>query len=533
MISCPELQARDHTTCLSCFLSHQIGSCQGALRVATTTRFAPLLLALTLVSAFPLFRPSASAQSLARRIDARLDAPPFRHILWGVALVDENGKLLYGRDADRMFVPASNTKILVTAVASALFDPGFTVQTSVYADGTVADSVLHGNLVLYGRGDPTFGVRCYAVDTTAARACDTDPFTRVRELAVALRARGIRTIAGDIVGDGSYFGGDLVRDGWNAYDLNWWYAAPVSGLGFNDNSIDIKWAPGPVVGAPAALSFTPDFGDVMLENRTGTAPAGGRNDIGDRIYREPGTMHLWAEGTAAFGGRGGTDYFALPDPNRFAAQALRAMLNEAGISVSGTVRSTTDSMVYHVARTGPPLAEVTSRPFREWIFPILNTSQNWFAEMTLKQLGRRFGTAGTWEEGLRVERRFLIDSSHVDSTQFAVTDGSGLAANNLVSPLAFTQILRFIRRHPHYPTFVAGLPHSGERGSLHNRFIGTPLEGKVRAKTGSISRVNTLSGFIELPTGRTLAFSIEANHHNLPTRTILAQIDSVVVQMGK
>ena len=200
-----------------------------------------------LCSVFPAFRPAVSAQSLARRLDARLDAAPFNRILWGVALVDQNGKLLYGRNADRLFIPASNTKIVVTAVASALLPPDFTVKTSVYGAGPVTDSVLHGDLVLYGRGDPTFGVRCYAVDTTAAGACDRDPATRIRELAQSLKARGIRMIAGDIVGDGSYFDPELVRDGWNAYDLNWWYAAPVSGLGFNDNSIDITWKPASVV----------------------------------------------------------------------------------------------------------------------------------------------------------------------------------------------------------------------------------------------------------------------------------------------
>ena len=486
-----------------------------------------------LCAALPGFGPSASAQSLSRRLDAKLDAAPFNRILWGVALVDQNGKLVYGRNADRLFIPASNAKIVVTAVASALLPPDFTVKTSVYGAGPVTDSMLRGDLVLYGRGDPTFGVRCYAVDTTAAGACDRDPATRIRELAQSLRARGIRMIAGDIVGDGSYFDPELVRDGWNAYDLNWWYAAPVSGLGFNDNSIDITWKPASVVGAPATITFKPDFGDVTIENRTSTAPLGGPNDIGDRIYREPGTLRLWAEGTAALGGHGGTDYFALPDPNRYAAEALRAALDEAGIAVTGTTRSTTDSMLYRAARQTEPLAEVTSRPLRDWIFPILNTSQNWFAEMTLKQLGRQFGAAGSWEEGLKVERRFLIDSVGVDSTQIALSDGSGLSASNLVSPLAFTKILRFIRHHPRYETFRAGLPHSGERGSLRTRFVGTPLEGKVRAKTGSIARVTTLSGYIELPTGRVLTFSVQANHHSLPSRTILAQIDSVVVEMAK
>ena len=231
--------------------------------------------------------------------------------------------------------------------------------------------------------------------------------------------------------------------------------------------------------------------------------------------------------------RGRTEYFALPDPDLYAARALRQALAEAGIAVLGTTRSTTDSLEYRAARSAAPLAEVTSRPLKEWIFPILNTSQNWFAEMLLKQLGHQFGAAGSWAEGLRVERRFLIDSVGLDSTMFSLSDGSGLSSSNLVSPEAFARLLRYIHHHPHWSTMAAGLPRSGAAGSLRHRFVGTPLEGRVQAKTGSISRVNTLSGFIELANGKILTFSVEANHHAQPGRAMIAQIDSLVVQMGK
>jgi D-alanyl-D-alanine carboxypeptidase/D-alanyl-D-alanine-endopeptidase (penicillin-binding protein 4) len=152
--------------------------------------------------------------------------------------------------------------------------------------------------------------------------------------------------------------------------------------------------------------------------------------------------------------------------------------------------------------------------------------------MLLKQLGKQFGKAGSWVDGLEVERRFLIDSVRADSTQFSLSDGSGLSSSNLVSPLAFTQLLRYMRRHPRYGTFAAGLPQSGLAGSLRNRFLGTPLAGRVRAKTGTISRVHSLSGYIELG-GRTLTFSVVANHHAQPSRIMLAAIDSLVVEMAK
>jgi len=488
----------------------------------------PALLALAL--ACLLGSAPATAQALQKRMDTRLGAPPLNRNLWGVVLLGPDGKQLYGRNADRMFIPASNTKLVVSAVAAALLPPDWTVRTSLYADGAVEGGVVDGDLILYGRGDPTMSKRCYAVDTTTPGACDTDPFQRLRELAGALRARGVTTVTGDLVGDGSWFDGELVNRDWEIYDLNWWYAAPVSGLGFNDNSIDFTYAPGPELDAPAAISFTPDFGTVPFENRTRTVAAGQPTTID--FFREPGTLHVWAEGDVALDSRGRTEYFAIPDPDLFTAWALRSVLADSGIAVLGSTSSTTDSMSYRAARQRAPLAEVESRPLRDWIFPILNTSQNWYAEMLLKQLGRQFGESGSWPGGLAVERRFLVDSMQVDSTQFALRDGSGESSSNLVSPEAFVTLLTWMRRHPRFAVFAAGLPQSGRRGSLKSRFVDTPLEGKVRAKGGSINRVNTLSGYIELP-GRTLTFSVLANNHTLGGRVMIRQIDSLVVQMGK
>ncbi len=468
-----------------------------------------------------------------RQLDSLLDSEPFHRTLWGVALVNDQGRLLYGRNADRLFVPASNTKLVVSAVASALLPGDFTVPTSVYAAGPLQDGVVFGDLVLYGRGDPTFGRRCYAADTTLPGVCDTDPFARLRELAGRLRDSGIRVVQGDLVGDGSWFDGELIHSGWNAYDLNWWYAAPVSGLGFNDNSVDIIWRPGSAVDAPATLSLDPDLGDISLENRTRTVDIGGESDIGDRMYHEPGTLRLWAEGTVALDHVGATESYAMPDPNLFTARAFRQALAESGISILGTTRSTTDSLRYLAARQATPLAEVRGRPLRDWVFPILNTSQNWYADMLLKQLGRQFGGDGSWNGGLAVERRFLVDSVGIDSTLFALSDGSGLSAANLVSPLAFTRLLQFVRRHPRYATFEAGLPKAGGTGSLRTRFRGTPLEGRVAAKTGSIARVNTLSGYFTVADGRTFTFSVQANHQTAGGRRTIAHIDSIVVAMAR
>ena len=474
---------------------------------------------------------TAGAQSLAVRIDKRLDAPGLDRLLWGVAVTDLDGHLLFGRNADRLFIPASNTKLIVSVAANVLLGPGFSVQTSVYGSGPVANGVLEGDVVLYGRGDPTFSNRCYDADTTKVGVCDHDPADKLRQLAQQLRDRGVRVIAGDVIGDGSYFTPQIIHPGWEVYDLGWWYAAPVSGLGFNDNAVDVREVAGDSAGALPQLIMTPDIGAFTLDNRAEVAPRGSQRTFD--IFRSADGLSYLATGTLPAGSAVRTESAAVADPNRYAALAFRHELAAAGIQVRGETRSTVDSFTYRAARVTPPLADVASRPFKDWLYPILSPSQNWFAEMTLKQLGKRFGTAGSWDAGRQVERRFLIDSVGIDSTEFSVQDGSGLASNNFVTPLAFTKLLAYARKHANFAAIDAGLPQSGKPGTLKDRFAGTPAATAVHAKTGSISGVNTLSGYVERADGRVLVFSVMANHHTLSGARMIAAIDSVVVEIAK
>src|SRR3989440_80092 len=396
--------------------------------------------------------------SLERRLTTLLDQPPFNRANWGVYVVDD-GKVLFARNADRFYVPASNTKLVVSAAATVLLPADYRVTTSVYANGRVDNGVLYGDLVLYGRGDPTWSERCFSVDSLA---------------------------------------------------------------------------PGAAVAQPPTITWSPELGLFTFENRARTVPADSSTTIGDNFFRTPGTWDIWAEGTVALGRKPWIESFALPDPSRYAARALAASLMKKGVSVEGGTAGTTDSLAYGTGRgCCAPLVEYRGRPLTDIIFPILNSSQNWFAEMLLKILGREQKGEGSWRAGLEVERRFLIDSVGIDSTAFALEDGSGLAAGNLVTPHAFTQLLAYMHRHPKRAPFLAALPHSGQPGSLLKRFAGTAVEGRVIAKTGSIDRVNSLSGFIERPNGRTITFSIQANTHAVPYQQMLAQIDSVVVEIGK
>lgn len=476
---------------------------------------------------FMIAQPLPAVQPAAADADSLLNAAPFNRANWGVLITDHSGNSLFERNPDNLFIPASNLKLIVSAAASVLLGDNFTVTTSVFGTGPVENGVLQGDLVVYGRGDPTFSERCYGPDTTAAGACET-MWSRTEMLADSIIAAGIRRIEGNLIGDGSYFESAMVHPAWEVYDLNWWYAAPVSALGFNDNSVNITWGPGTAVNAPAAVSFDPALGNFSFDNRARTLPEGERANID--FFRHPGSMSIWAEGGVPIDHGGRTEYFAMPDPNLYFVQALRATLEQRGVGITGSTTSTTDPNRHAYLLNSTPLVDFESKPVTDMVFPILNTSQNLFAETLLKLIGSQFGDHGSWSSGLEVTSRFLIDSIGIDSTAFLRRDGSGLAAGNLITPRAIVGLLRYMYAHPRNGAFMRGLPRAGKRGSLRNRFRGTSLAGRVVAKTGSVSRVAALSGYVEGEDSIPIFFSIIINNHPTSSRAASSRIDEFLIR---
>lgn len=458
-------------------------------------------------------RTNALEVALQRRLVPLLDSAPFERALWGIAVSDPTGRIVFERNGGRLFVPASNTKLIVTAVAVALLPDTFRFRTSVYGDGPVVNGVLQGDIVLYGRGDPTLSDR-YERTRLAA-------FERLVE---QLRERGIERVDGDVVGDASYFDSVVVHPSWEGYDLNWWYGAPVTALGFNDNSVDFLITPG-AVGEPPRIDLTPELGVVELTNLARTVPADRPRTLD--FHRVPGTNRVFAVGDVPVDARPWTENFAVHDAPAYAAAAFRRALESRGITVTGRTRGNFDPGRYASARARGALAERLSRPLPDVIRPILEISHNWYAEMLLKTLGRELRGVGSWEAGLDVERRFLIDVLRVDSTAFRLADASGLSHWNLVTPAAFVQLLNGMRHHPRGEAFRGLLPVGGESGTLRFRFRNSPVSRLVRAKTGSIASTNTLSGYLELP-GGTWTFSIQLNHHTARNRDALRRIDEIV-----
>jgi D-alanyl-D-alanine carboxypeptidase/D-alanyl-D-alanine-endopeptidase (penicillin-binding protein 4) len=337
--------------------------------------------------------------SLERRLTTLLDQPPFDRATWAVHVMDDHGRTLFARNADRWAVPASNTKLIVTATATVLLPADFRVRTSLYVHGAIDAGVLHGDLVLYGRGDPTFSTRCFGLDTLAAGVCDT-ALAPIEALADSVRARGVRRITGRVVGDGSFFEPTLIHPQWGVFDVLWYYGAPVSALAFNDNSIDFRITPAAELDAPPGIAGTPAVGMWTLDNRARTGPGDSSSSVADGFGRRPGTWDYWAEGTAALGRRPWTESVAVPDPNLWTAAALTDALRRRGIAVAGGPASTTDSLATRAARCCAPLVEYRGRPLPDLVFPILNTSQNLFAEMLLKTLARELAGEGSWHAGL-------------------------------------------------------------------------------------------------------------------------------------
>jgi D-alanyl-D-alanine carboxypeptidase/D-alanyl-D-alanine-endopeptidase (penicillin-binding protein 4) len=460
---------------------------------------------------------SATPGPLAERLRHLLDDPPFDRALWGIAIVDPSGRLVFERNGDRLFVPASNAKLVVSAVATALLPPDFRFRTSVYVSGAVRDSVITGDLVLYGRGDPSLSNRSYP-----------DRLSAFAMLADSLHAVGLRRVAGDLIGDASYFDSVTIHPSWESYDLSWWYAAPVSALAFNDNSVDFRISP-TIPGAAPRITFEPDLGMVQFSNVARTVPVDSPRTMDFR--RLPGTNVIRAEGDVPADARPWSENVSVNDGAAWAAAAFRRALTDAGISVTGLTRTTYDPGATAAARANAPLAELRSPPLHDLLEPILRVSHNWYAEMLLKTLGRELRGVGSWDSGLAVERRFLRDSMKVDTTQFNLADGSGLSHWNLVTPRALVQLLLAMSEHPRFKNFREALPLAGSTGTLRGRYRANGLAGRVRAKTGSIANVNTLSGYLETGSG-TWTFSIQLNNHAARNREALKRIDEIVAAIA-
>ncbi|MCL6536849.1 MAG: D-alanyl-D-alanine carboxypeptidase/D-alanyl-D-alanine-endopeptidase [Armatimonadetes bacterium] len=486
--------------------------------------------------AFFLVLSALHAQSLQAEIDALLNVEWLRYGYCGVAVRDlQTGETLYTRDAERVLIPASNMKLLVSAAALHRLGPDYRFRTRVWMRGTLLpDGTLQGDLILQGLGDATLEMR------------------GLETLAQQVRQAGVQRVQGYLLYDDSWLDAERYGFGWSSDDEPFGYQAQMSALCAERNAIRLYAKPATQVGEPAQLRLEPATDYVELVNRTRTVERGAAN-TGIRATRTRARNQIIVDGTLPLGseevfvGR-----YAVENPSRYAAHLFRQALQAAGVVVErGVVPALTPCIpLSHRAGEGECaplshlvgeglgvrtdksnhltlLAEHLSPPLHEVVALINKPSDNLITEITLKTLGKEIRGAGTTAAGVQVLREFL-QSAGLEMGAVHIVDGSGLSRINGVSPENFVRLLEYMHRSPHAEAFRESLPVYGVDGTLRNRLRGTPVQGNGYAKTGSLNRVSSLSGYLRTKSGRWLAFSVIMNAYNASGADARALQDKLV-----
>jgi len=416
---------------------------------------------------------------------------------------------IFAHNPDLPLAPASNMKLFSTAAALYYLGPEFRFSTFALTDGEIRGGVLEGDLVLYGTGDPAISSRMLGGALPPLRA-----------LADSLAGLGITEIRGDVVGDGSYFDDMWIGEGWREEYRLASYSAPVGALSIAENIVSVRVMPG-AAGGEAEIRTTPGTVGFLVQNRVRTVASGGTSI---RFRYDPDGLVV--EGQIARGHGGIARTTAVIDPANFAAAALRNVLEQAGIRVTGEVRTIRTAEESSVGRGNGPAAGTTrppprvvgthlSPPLSELATVTNHVSQNLFAEALFKTVGRVALGDGSFSGGARAVQYFLECEQPMDVAGLRFVDGSGLSPLNRITTRATIHLLDLMRRTDVWEAFYESLPEAAAPGgglhSLRNRMGGTAAARNLRAKTGTLTDVSGLSGYVHAANGEMLAFSIFAN----------------------
>lgn len=442
---------------------------------------------------------AAQTAKLRSSIDRILKARTLRGAQIGFLATDTTrGTVLYSRNADEEFMPASNFKLLVGSAALQRLGTGFAYVTTLAADAAASGDVIHGNIYLHGGGDALLTAK------------DLD------DAAATVASRGIKRIEGDLVTDPSRYDSQRYGYGWSWDDLPYYYAPVVSALELEDGTVHMTFAPGPSAGVQSVLRVWPQSSAYTLDNQLITGPDKSK-DTSDfaRLWDQPRTIQVIGNYPLTAKESGEVSP-AVPDPESYAGDVLARALAAHGITVTGTVRHG------KMSASANPLWSHDSEKMPQLLADFWYPSDNLMGELFLKELGvAQAGEPGADDNGRAFEQSYLR-SIGVDPNTVTISDGSGLSQYDRITPRALLMILQADWNGPNRQLVLDALPVSGVRGTLKSSYVGTPAEKAVFAKTGSISHVRTISGFVRTKTHGAVTFSLLINQwmgEDLPTGT--------------
>jgi len=485
---------------------------------------------------------SASAKTrpgLKAKIDAVIaGSPAVASSFVGIRVVAlSDGRVLYERDQNKLFAPASNTKLFTTALALTTLGPRYRFTTTIVAEQPLDSSGrLAGDLVFVGGGDPSLSPRHYPYEKPHSGEQPFETIAAIEDLADQVVGRGLKSIDGDIIGDDRRYVWDPYPAGWSVDDAVWEYGAPVSALIVNDNAFTLWMRPGEHVGDVARILTSPSLSPFTIDNHLYTTAEGERRITENRRI---GSHELQLSGRIPASDHGANELLAVDDPAVWAAAMLRDALIRRSISIRGSAiarHRCADELVDRKRAdalpsvSGAELARRMSPPLGELLQVVDKVSQNLHAEGMLREVGAVKRNVGSREAGHEEMKTFLSQAGIADA-EYHLVDGSGLSRLTLVSPAAITKLLVHMYRSPHRDEWMALLPIAGVDGTLGRRFEGHPDARRIQAKTGSLSHVRAMSGYAESSTDGRLAFSIIVNDSLATGPDLSAFLDTIGLKL--
>ncbi len=407
--------------------------------------------------------------------------------------------------------PASNMKLMTSAAILNELGPDFKFRTSIYGKGQQKDSTWFGEMYIVGRGDPSISGDFY----------DGDKFHVFDEFQQQLDTLGIKGVNGYLIGNDSYFDDQKYPIGWEWNDLTYYYAVQIDALSFDNNCVDLTVRADNNVGDAPDISWFPFNTDyVNFVNEQVITPKGTPYEESYRRVLGTNTILLRSKLPEGYLE---TESLAVDNPDLYFVDTFKKYLAINGFHWNGNILNDDQPHDWSDTTKYQLLADHYSRPLKDLLPQINKDSNNFYTEMMLKAAAaKKYDTQGTTDLGIQLVKEF-VDSMGVDSSHVVMTDGSGLSAQTLITTYGETQLLYKMRQSPYFKTYYNSLSVASEDGTLEDRFWDTPLRGNIHGKTGYISGVRSITGYLTTARNHTIIFSIITNHFS----TKKADIDKI------